>query len=180
MSSEETKMKRTSMKQAEIIAGLILMAFSIWSAILSTEVPFGWVRGEGPGAGFAPFWLSIIMLICSAAVTIKALLGKIPAGWKDKKYFETAAEGKFAFWHILSLIVALAITPVVSMYGAILFLVLFHMKFLGRKAHSWLNTIIVAIVIPVGIFVFFEMFMLIPLPKGMLDPFFDLIYSVIH
>jgi hypothetical protein len=173
-------MKRTNTKQAEIIGGLILMAFSVWTAILSTENPIGWVRGQGPGAGFAPFWLSIIMLICSTAVVIKALLGKIPADWKDKKYFATTAEGKFALWHIFSLVVALAITPVVSMYGGIIFLVLFHMKFLGRKLHSWLNTIIVAIIIPVGIFVFFEMFMQIPLPKGMAQPFFNIIYSVIH
>lgn len=171
-------MKRTDLKHAEIIAGLLLMGLSIYTAVLSTGNPIGWQRGVGPGAGFVPFWLSIMMLVSTTVIVVKAFFGKIPESWNGILYFESTAEAKMVAWHIFSLLVALLIVPFLSLYGSIVFLILFHMKFLGRKHHSWMTTIVLAILYPIGIFLFFEILMQLIMPKGMLDPLFDPIFSL--
>ncbi len=167
------------MRRAEIIAGLILAVLSIYTAILSAKLPITWVRGRGPGAGFFPFWLSIVMLISTLIIVMKAALGKIPERWKNRRYFEPA-EGKAVFWHASSLLLALAFVPVVGTYGAIMFLLVFHMKALGRGRHSWITTIAVAIIVPVCIFLFFEIMMQEILPKGMTEPLFDPLFALFN
>lgn len=167
------------MRRAEIMAGLVLIGLSIYTAFLSAELPITWVRGRGPGAGFFPFWLSIIMIASALIIVIKASLGKIPERWKNRRYFEPA-EGKAVFFHVVSILVALAIVPVVGTYGAIIFLLVFHMKVMGRGRHSWLTTIAVAILVPVCIFLFFEIMMQEILPKGMTEPLFDPLFALFN
>ena len=51
-----------------IIASLIIISslYFMWHAV---ALPIGWNGIEGgPGGGAFPFWLSVIMLICSAII----------------------------------------------------------------------------------------------------------------
>ena len=63
------------MRIAEIVTAVILGIFSIYLMWKSGEPPswnpdiprfanIGMIEGEGPGSGFWPFWLSLIMLGC--------------------------------------------------------------------------------------------------------------------
>lgn len=165
------------MVRAEIVAGFAIVIMSIYTAVLSAELPITWVSGRGPGGGFFPFWLSIIMLVSALVIIGKALLGKVPQEWKTQRYFESA-EARAVGWHAFSLIAALAIVPIVGAYGAIIFLLVFHMQFMGRGRYSWLTTIAVAIGVPVIIFLFFEILMQEILPKGLTEPLFDPVFAL--
>ena len=56
------------MRRAEIITAGVLALFSIYLMWKSTELDIGYIRGEGPGGGAWPFWLSGIMLICTGFI----------------------------------------------------------------------------------------------------------------
>jgi hypothetical protein len=46
------------MRRAEFIMASVLALFSIYLMWKSTELDVGYTRGEGPGGGAWPFWLS--------------------------------------------------------------------------------------------------------------------------
>jgi len=59
--------------------------------------------------------------------------------------------------------------------GIFLFLV-YYLKFLG--GHTWLKTLMIAILTPVFSFFFFDVAMRIVLPKGITEPFFLPLYEI--
>lgn len=165
------------MKRAEIIAGLVIIVFSIYAAWLSTALPISWVRGRGPGGGTFPFYLSIIMLLSALMIVIRALLGKIPEAWVGQSYFDRA-ELKSVLMHAGSLVGAVASIYVIGTYGAIMALIVFHMRVMGRGRHSWPATLAVAIITPIVVFLFFEILMQQIMPKGYTEPLFDPIFNL--
>ncbi|MEJ2345694.1 MAG: tripartite tricarboxylate transporter TctB family protein [Gammaproteobacteria bacterium] len=167
------------MKRAEIWGGVVIAIFSIYAAWMSAQLPITWVRGRGPGAGTFPFYLSMIMLVCSIVIVIRALRGKIPEAWVDQPYFDKA-EFKSVSLHAGSLIAAIASIYVIGTYGAIMGLILFHMRVMGRGRHSWLSTILLTILIPVGVFLFFEILMQQIMPKGLTEPLFNPIFELFN
>ena len=63
------------MRKAEIIMAFVLGLFSLglmwksgeppsWNPDIPRFANIGFIDGEGPGSGFWPFWLSLIMLLC--------------------------------------------------------------------------------------------------------------------
>jgi putative tricarboxylic transport membrane protein len=159
------------MRRAEIVAAAVLALFSAYAAAKSTELPIDWVRGRGPGGGMFPFYLSLIMLASCLIVMVRGLMGRIPAAWVDKPYF-TRVEFKHATMHAGSLVVALASIYVIGTYGAIVFLLVTHMRFLGKRKHGWGAICAMSVATPVVIFLFFEILMQQILPKGLTDPLF--------
>ena len=56
------------MRRAEMITAGVLALFSIYLMWKSAELEIGYIPREGPGGGAWPFWLSGIMLICTAVI----------------------------------------------------------------------------------------------------------------
>ena len=56
------------MRIAEFSMALVMAIFSVYLMWKSTELPIGWIDGEGPGGGAFPFWLALGMLICCAII----------------------------------------------------------------------------------------------------------------
>ncbi len=164
------------MKRAEIAAAAVLALFSAYAAIKSTELPIDWVRGRGPGGGMFPFYLSLIMLASCLVIIGRAAAGRIPEAWVGKAYF-TRVEFKHAMLHAGSLVIALASIYVIGTYGAIVLLLVAHMRFLGRRRHGWGAVIALSVATPVAIFLFFEILMQQILPKGYTDPLFYPIFA---
>jgi len=73
-----------------------------------------------------------------------------------------------------------ALIGIVSMYGAVCLFLIYYLRFLGR--HSWLLTLAMALILPIGLFFFFEGAMQISMPQGMpfTQPFFDMMYNIIY
>ena len=47
------------MRVAELVMAIAMAVFSLLLMWKSTELPIGWIPGEGPGGGAFPFWLSL-------------------------------------------------------------------------------------------------------------------------
>lgn len=163
------------MRRAEIITAGLMALLSIYLMYKSTELDIGYVRGEGPGGGFWPFWLSAGMLISTAWIAFNWFRRTSPPSQSTEAYLDSYG------LRMLLLVgggvaVFVGLVHILGMYGAIPVFLIYYVRFLGR--HSWPTTLTIAISVPVVTFLFFDIAMRIVLPKGYLEPLFIPLYAI--
>ena len=144
------------------VAGAISV-FAIIVIIGSLQVGIGW-GAEGPKAGFFPFYIGVLILISSAVNFIRIVT-------------ETSDRGLFAEWgqlaKVMSVLVPTAIyvalIPWIGIYVASILLIAFFMKWLGR--YDWPLVAAVSLGVPLAVFLIFERWFLLPLPKGPIEAY---------
>ncbi|MGJ3258514.1 MAG: tripartite tricarboxylate transporter TctB family protein [Rhodospirillales bacterium] len=162
------------MRRAEIITAGLMALLSIYLMYKSTELDIGYVRGEGPGGGFWPFWLSAGMLGTCIWIAINWYLKKSPPSQSTEEYLDS-----YGFRMLLlvggGVTGFIALCHILGFYGAILVFLIYYIRFLGR--HGWPATLAIATITPVVTFLFFDIAMRIVLPKGYLEPLFLPLYD---
>jgi putative tricarboxylic transport membrane protein len=128
----------------------------------SLKVGIGW-GDEGPRAGFFPFYVSLVVLLSCAVNLLSALA--IPAG----KLFAEWGQLRQVISVLVPTIIYVALVPYLGMYVASALLIVFFMRWFGN--YGWLTAVAVAILVPVLTFLMFEIWFLVPLPKGPLENF---------
>jgi hypothetical protein len=175
------------MRLAELVTACFLAMLSLYLMWKSGEPPswnpeigrfanIGFIDGEGPGSGFWPFWLSLIMLL-SCVWTI--------ANWYRRTSPQSQSDAVFldSYGRRMLLVVGsgiigfLLLIGVVGFYGAIPLFLIYYLKFIGN--HSWKMTLPVSLFTPILFFIFFDFAMRIVLPKGYLEPLFIPLYAII-
>ncbi len=164
-----------TVRTAELLMALLMGAFSIYLMVKSTELPIGWIDGEGPGGGTWPFWLSTIMLISCGGIMFNWFRKRGSIATSTRVYIEKHVLGDVAAV-AGALIVTVALFSFIGIYGAMPLLLVFYLRFLGK--HSWRLTATLAVLIPVVIFYFFEITLKIILPKGITEPLFIPLYKI--
>lgn len=129
----------------------------------SLKVGIGWAA-EGPRAGFFPFYVSVIVLI-SCAVNIAQAL----AAPRDGKVFADWGQLRKVLSVLIPTVIYVALVPYSGIYVASALLIGFFMRWFGR--YSWLLAAAVAVAVPILTFLTFEVWFLVPLPKGPLENF---------
>jgi putative tricarboxylic transport membrane protein len=163
------------MRRAEIITAGILAAFSIYLMWKSTELDIGYIRGEGPGGGAWPFWLSAIMLGCTVLIAVNWARRTSPPSQSSEPFLDDYGK-KMLILVAGGLTVFIGLISVIGVYGAMLVFLIYYVRFLGR--HSWSVTLPIAILGPIVTFFFFDVMMRIVLPKGYLEPLFIPLYHI--
>ena len=167
------------MRLGEIVTACVLAALSIYMMWKSTELNIGYVAGRGPGGGAWPFWLSAIMLGCTAVIALNWFRRTSPPSRSTEPVLD--ADGRRMLLQVGGgLLGFVALVGIISMYGAMAVFLFYYLWFLGRH-RLWLS-LTIAIATPIVFFFFFEALMRITLPKGMsfTDPFFNVLYEVIY
>jgi hypothetical protein len=167
------------MRQGEISLAGLLALFSLYLMWKSAELPIGYIRGQGPGGGFWPFWLSLGMLLSCMVIAWNWWRGKSPASQSDEPLMD-AFGWRTIIWVGGGVVAFVALISIISMYGAIAVFLAYYLRILGR--HSWWLTLTIALSGPVLLFVFFEAVMLISMPQGLpfTQPFYDVMYDLIY
>jgi hypothetical protein len=137
------------------VAMAILALIGIYGSI---KVGIGW-GAEGPRAGFFPFYVCLAIVI-SCAVNLA------------KIFLSPDEGGLFAEWRqirqVLAVVVPTAIyvaaIPYLGIYVSSALLIIAFMKWLGN--YQWLVAVAVGVVVPTLTFLMFEIWFLVPLPKG--------------
>lgn len=167
------------MRYGEILTAGVLALFSIYLMVKSAELPIGFIRGQGPGGGAWPFWLSGIMLICCAMIALNWWRRTSPPSQSDEPFFDNHG------WRTIGLvggdlIAFIGLIEIISMYGAIAVFLFYYLWFLGR--HSLALSLTLSLATPLLFFFFFEGLMRITMPTGMsfTDPVFDFLYDIIY
>jgi hypothetical protein len=138
----------------------IMALFGLITIIGSLKVGIGW-GAEGPKSGFFPFYIGLIIIGGSAVNFAQRFLDR--------------GDGLFAEWpqlrQVLAVVVPTAIyvvaVPYTGIYLASAVLIALFMSWLGR--YRWPLTAAVALGVPVLIFMMFEKWFLVPLPKGPIE-----------
>ncbi len=167
------------MRRGEFITAGVLAVLSIYMMWKSTELNIGYIRGEGPGGGAWPFWLSAIILGCTVLIAINAVRRTSPPSQSDEPVLD--AEGRKMLLEVFGgIFVFVALIGIISMYGAMLVFLFYYLWFLGR--HSLTLSLIISIATPIVFFFFFEALMRVTLPKGLqfTEPFYNWLYSIIY
>jgi len=141
--------------EAGVAIGTAVFALVIIGGSIKAGIGWG---DEGPKAGFFPFYVGIAILIASAVNFFHGLAG--PRG------------ERFADWgqlrQVLSIVVPtavyVAVMPWIGIYVSSALLIAFFMKRLGDYGWPLIGSI--AVGMPLGTFMVFERWFLVPLPKG--------------
>jgi putative tricarboxylic transport membrane protein len=163
------------MRWAELIMAGVMAIFSLDLMWKSAELPIGWIPGAGPGGGAFPFWLSAGMLICSIWVMVRWFRRTSPPSRSNEPYMDKRSFKLFLIG-AGSLAVMIGSIHIIGVYGAVPLFLVFYMRFLGR--HSWGTTGMLAIAMPVTLFLFFEIALNVTLPKGLTEPLFYPLYDI--
>ena len=152
-------------RAVEIGVAIAMIVFGALTMYGSLQVGIGW-GAEGPKSGFFPFYLGVLIILAS-------VMNLITATTEDPR-------GIFAEWSqllsVLSVVVPTAIyvvaVPWVGIYAASLVLIAVFMMWLGRYSVAMSAAVSIGTVI--AIYLMFEKWFLVPLPKGPIEDFFQL------
>jgi hypothetical protein len=148
---------------------MVLSAYFMWHAV---ELPIGWNgRTGGPGGGSFPFWLSAVMLVCSGLVLLRSYAANAKAS-----FFFDMSMLRSVLAIIASLVVTIALIPIVGAYIALPLFLFWYLRIYG--GHGWVLTLSITLLTPVVIFFFFEVTLRILLPKGVTEPLFFPLYAM--
>jgi len=140
------------------VAMAILAVIGIYGSL---KVGIGW-GAEGPRAGFFPFYVSLAVLI-SCAVN----LAKILMSADDGSLFAEWGQIRQVLAVVAPTAVYVGAIPYLGIYVSSALLIIAFMKWLGN--YNWLKSIVVGVVVPILTFLMFEIWFLVPLPKGPLE-----------
>jgi hypothetical protein len=161
-------------KPAEPAAGIsyraldigVALAFMVVAAIViadSQRLGSGWGR-DGPRAGYFPFYIGLVMLASAAIVLFQAIVSRAAR----KVVMENAAMRSVARL-LVPTVVYVALIAFIGIYVASAIYLAYFMSVLGK--YKPLPVAAVAIAIPVALFFLFEVWFLVPLPKGPLEDY---------
>lgn len=155
------------MKRAEIICALVLLAVAGTGLVEAIRLGSGW-SPAGPRAGFFPFWLSLILGLCSLANLGKAIRMSAATGGPPKPFVSRKLL-KSVLAVFLPMTAAILLFEVAGFYLAAGLYLAFYMRWMSR--HSWPAVLAVSLLFPVLTFLILERWFLIPLPKGMFETY---------
>jgi hypothetical protein len=138
---------------AMIVFGLIVIAGSL-------QVGIGW-GAEGPRSGFFPFYLALVIIGTSAVNLAQAALlysGKLFAEWEQLRQVMAV---------VIPTAIYVGVMPWTGIYIASIVLITYFMRKLGRYPVYFAGGI--AVTVMVVVYVTFERWFLVPLPKGPIE-----------
>lgn len=175
------------MRIAELVTAFAIAVFSLYLMWESGEGP-SWdptavrfaniginLNNEGPGSGFWPFWLSLVMFVCSIMVGINWFRRKSPPSRSKDRFLDTYRVKMFALVGG-GLVAFLLLIGLLGFYGAIPIFLFYYIYVLGK--HPWWLAALIGVGATVFCFFFFDVAMRIVLPKGALEPIFIPLYDI--
>lgn len=147
----------------DIIVALLIIALASVFMMDSWRNGVGWVEGQGPAAGFFPFWVSLLMGGASVVNLVGAAIG---AGAGGRETFVTRS----AFLRVLLVLVPTAVyVLLIQFIGIYVSSAIFIIGFMLASREGVLKSLAVGLAVPIALFFMFERWFLVPLPKGPLE-----------
>jgi hypothetical protein len=144
------------------VASLVLL-FGLLVVTGSYKLGAGWTS-DGPGAGYFPFYIGLILCIAGGGVLGLALFGKT----RNTDIFVDHEQLKRVLVVLIPAAVYVLAIQFVGIYVASAVYIAGFMIVLGRFGR--VKSVTVALVITVLFFLMFEVWFKVPLFKGTLDP----------
>ncbi len=147
----------------DIIVGALMLAMASIYMFDSIRIGIGWVEGQGPSAGFFPFWVSLIMAVASIINIVRAALHREEGG-------EETFVSRNSLTRVLTVLVpTMVYVLLIQFIGIYVASAIFIIGFMLASKESPMRAIPVGLAVPLALFFMFEKWFLVPLPKGPLE-----------
>jgi Tripartite tricarboxylate transporter TctB family len=162
-SSNEAQRQGVATYIVEAVVAFLILVMGITVASGSWKLGAGWTT-DGPGAGYFPFYIGIILCIAGLGVMYQALFGKN----KNTEIFVDNEQLKLVLSVFLPALVYVLGVQFLGLYVASAIYIALFMIILGK--FSKVKSIFTALAVVVLFFFMFEVWFKVPLFKGSLDP----------
>lgn len=156
------------MRKAEIITSAVFLLISALVLYEAKRLGFGWGI-EGPQPGFFIFYLALALGL-SSLIRIAQLLREKNL-LRGKQFISLKARPE-VLKVFLPMVGAVVLMEFLGFYLASAFYLGFFMRWVGR--FSWGMVLLVAFLFAFSHYLVFEKWFLVPLPKGLLEPYIGL------
>jgi len=150
-----------SMRTMEIITALMFIVVGVVVMVGSLKLGAKW-GSDGPESGYFPFYISLIILICSSVTLIQSIRAKELA---DETFVE-----REPFRQVMAVLIPAALfvlgVQLIGIYVAGVLYITFFMVWLGKYA-VW-KALAVGLGVSIVLYMMFEYWFQIPLPHGSL------------
>jgi putative tricarboxylic transport membrane protein len=159
---DETSDTFVSNRSADIVVALILVAVGGLVIADSLRLGIGWAE-DGPSSGYFPFYTGLLIVLSSVCTIVLALLGR----FKNQGAFVGRGQLRGVLKVFVPTAIYVGLIGFIGIYVASALFIAVFMRWLGR--FRWPAIIAVSIGVPLAIFLIFELWFLLPLPKGPLE-----------
>ncbi len=157
--------ERTGVATNIVDAAVAVLVIILGAVVLygSRKLGSEWTT-DGPGAGYFPFYIGLIIVVSGVGVLYQSLAGK-------EKNTDVFVDRE-SFGRVLSVLLPAAVyvgaIQFLGIYVASAIYIALFMVILGK--YSWLKSVIIAVAVNTLFFMMFEVWFKVPLHKGSLDP----------
>ena len=157
-SSEETVSTRTM----ELVVSGAFAALACLIMYDNWRIGARWAS-DGPQAGYFPFYIGLIMFVASATNFGIHLLNRTGS----RANFVERSQFKQVLQVLIPTIVFVVLIAFLGIYLSAAIFIAFFMGWLGK--YSLVRILPIALLVPLFLFVLFEIWFLVPLPKGPIE-----------
>jgi hypothetical protein len=152
-----------SIRTMDIAVALLFLAGSVVVITDSLRLGIGWRENEGPQGGYFPFYIGLILGVSSAVNLVRAVLDTKGG----QRTFTTGPALRQVLAVLLPLLVYVFAVTFIGIYVSSAIYMALFMWYFGKYA-LW-RGVIIGLVVSAVFFLMFEIWFLVPLPKGPLD-----------
>ena len=147
----------------EAVVALLIILLGATVIFGSRKLGSGWTS-DGPGAGYFPFYIGLILCISGGGTLYQALLGKK----RNHDIFVDSEQLKRVLSVLLPAMVYVGAIQLIGIYVASALYIALFMIVLGK--YSPLKSVIVGLAVCTLFFFMFEVWFKVPLYKGAFNP----------
>jgi putative tricarboxylic transport membrane protein len=159
--NEEPLDSVVSNRTMNMVVALALMAVAQVVMISSYRLGAGWAKDVGPDSGYFPFYIALFLFVSSGVTLLQNLLARAPDGGGG---FIARGELKMVLQVLVPMTVFVVLAIYIGIYISMALFIGFFMFWHGR--YPIYKTVPIALTVPVVLFIIFEIWFLVPLPKG--------------
>lgn len=163
MSSDTEKSEHTvTTRTMDVVVAVLFMAVAVLVMTDSWRVGARWAS-DGPQAGYFPFYVGLIMFVASLGTLVQNLVAKAPnlTNFVDREQLGSVLKV------LVPTTIYVILIEFIGIYVASMIFIAFFMAWLGK--YKWQVILPVAVGVPLVLFVMFEIWFLVPLPKGPIE-----------
>jgi hypothetical protein len=146
----------------DAVVAAILLALGLLVVTASWELGATWTS-DGPGSGYFPFGIGILICVSGAVTLFSSLFGKN----KNTEIFVDGEQFKRVMQVFIPAIIYVGAIEILGVYVSSIFYIALFMVLLGK--FSPIKAIIAALSVNIVFFLMFEVWFKVPLYKGSMD-----------
>jgi hypothetical protein len=156
-----------STRRVELVVAAIFLLLGVVVAFESRKLGAGW-SSDGPGAGYFPFYIGLIIILSSIGTMVQTVWGKSGKDDAKDEVFVDREQLERVLSVLLPAMAYVVAVQFLGLYVASAIYIALFMVILGK--YSWIKSVIAALAVNTLFFLMFEVWFKVPLFKGSLDP----------